>query len=69
MVSREQVRTELESVYKRRRDDTFAQLLLRGVADPVKPLSDIKRRRFHPLLITGAVLLLLCLGTALLLSR
>jgi hypothetical protein len=69
MVSREQVRTELQSAYKRRRDDTFVQLLLRGVVDPVKPLSETKRRRFHPLLIAGTVLVILCVAAALLVSR
>jgi hypothetical protein len=63
------MRADLESAYKRRRDDHFTQLLLRGVVDPVKPLTETKRRRFHPLLLAGAVLMILCIGTALLLSR
>lgn len=69
MITREQVRTELVAAYKRRKENGFAQHLLRGVTDPIKPWTETKRRRFHPLLITGIVLLVLCLGTALFLSR
>lgn len=68
MVTREQVRTELLAAYRRRKEDGFAHQLLRGMTDPIKPWTETKRRRFHPLLITGIVLLLLCLGTALFLS-
>lgn len=59
MVSREQVRTGLESAYKRRKDDGFMQLLLRGVTDPTKPQTEEKRRRFHPLFVVGVVLAVL----------
>jgi len=69
MVSREQVRVELLAAYKRRKADGFAQMLLRGFSDPIQPLTETKRRRLHPLLITALVLLALCLGAALILSR
>jgi hypothetical protein len=69
MVTREQVRAELLAAYKRRKESDFAQLLLRGVTDAIKPWTETKRRRFHPLLITGIVLGLLSLGTMLFLSR
>jgi hypothetical protein len=69
MVTRELVRTELLAAYKRHKANDFAQRLLRGITDPIKPLTEAKRRRFHPLLITGTVLLVLCLGTMLFLSR
>jgi hypothetical protein len=69
MVSREQVRVELMAAYKRRKEDDFLELLLRGMSDPIKPLTEKKRRRFHPLLITVLVLLGLCLGISLILSR
>jgi hypothetical protein len=69
MVTREQVRAELLAAYKRRKEYGFAQQLLRGVTDPIKPWTETKRRRFHPLLITGIVLAVVCLGTVLFLSR
>ena len=69
MVTREQVRAELLAAYKRRKENGFAQQLLRGVTDPIKPLTETKRRRFHPLLITGIILAAVCLGTLLFLSR
>jgi hypothetical protein len=56
MVSREQVRAALESAYTRRNDDGFLHLLLRRVTDPIKPQTEEKRRRFHPLLVVGVVL-------------
>jgi hypothetical protein len=68
-VTREQFRTELLAAYKRRKENGFAQQLLRGVTDPIKPWTETKRLRFHPLLITGIVLAALCLGTVLFLSR
>jgi hypothetical protein len=61
MVFREQVRAALESAYKRRKEDGFMQLLLRGVTDPIKPQTEEKRRRFHPLLVVGVVLAVLSL--------
>ena len=69
MVTREQVRSELLAAYKRGKENGFAQQLLRSVTDPIKPWTETKRRRFHPVLITGIVLVVLCLGTVLFLSR
>jgi hypothetical protein len=69
MVSREQVRSELLAAYKRRKEDDFAQLLLRGVSDPVKPWTLAKRRRLHPLLVVAVAVSIVCLGTFLFLSR
>lgn len=69
MLSREQVRAELLAAYRRRGSDGFAPMLLRGVSDPLQPLTEARRRRFHPLLITAALLLALCLAIALIFSR
>jgi F0F1-type ATP synthase membrane subunit a len=69
MLTRDQIRNDLLAAYKRRKEDSFVQMLLRGVSDPVKPLSETKRRRFHPLLITGIVFIAVCLVLALWLSR
>jgi hypothetical protein len=69
MVTRDQVRAELLAAYKRGKENGFAQRLLRGVTDPIRPWTETKRRRFHPLLITGIVLAVVCLGTVLFLSR
>jgi len=69
MLSRDQIRVELVAAYKSRRQDSFRELLLRGVTDPIQPWTEAKKRRFHPLLITAAVLTVLCLGTVLYFSR
>jgi|GEM_PF-5574332 len=69
MVTRGQMQTELLAAYRRRKQDGFPEFLLRGVADPLQPLTETKRRRFHPLLITGIVLALVSLATALFFSR
>ncbi len=69
MVSREQVRAALDSAYKRRKDDGFVRMLLRGVTDPIKPLTEKKRRRFHPLLLAGIILVAVSMTALLLLSR
>lgn len=69
MVTREQVRAELLAAYKRGKENGFLQQLLRGVTDPIKPWTETKRRRFHPLLITAIVLAVVCVGTVFFLSR
>lgn len=69
MVSREQVRAVLESVYRRRKDDGFIEMLLRGVTDPIKPQTEEKRRRFHPLLVIGIVLAVVSIVAIALLVR
>jgi hypothetical protein len=69
MVTRDQVHAELLSAYKRRKEDDFSQFLLRGLTHPVKPWTETKRRRFHPLLITASIVAVLCLGTVIFLSR
>lgn len=69
MVTQDQVRADLLAAYRRRKDDGFSPLLLRQIVDPVKPLSETKRRRFHPLLIVCAIVILLCAATTLILSR
>jgi hypothetical protein len=69
MMTQEQVRADLMAAYQRRKDDGFSTLLLRCIVDPVKPLSETKRRRFHPLLVVCAVVILVCVATTLILSR
>jgi hypothetical protein len=69
MVTCEQMQTELLAAYRRRRQDGFLEFLLRGVADPLQPLSEKKRRRFHPILIAGIALAMGSLATALIFSR
>ncbi|HMF53719.1 MAG TPA: hypothetical protein VK593_05175 [Edaphobacter sp.] len=69
MVSRDQVQAELLAAYRSRSQDSFQALLLRGVTDPIQPRTEAKKRRFHPLLLTAAVLTVLCLGTVLYFSR
>lgn len=68
MVSREQIRSELLAAYRNRRQDRFREFLLRGLTDPIDPLTETKRRRFHPVFITAALLTTLCLVVAAILS-
>lgn len=69
MLTRQQIRSELLAAYKRRRQDRFQDLLLRCVTDPVEPLTDNRKRRFHPLLVTAAILVVIVLITAAFFSR
>jgi hypothetical protein len=69
MVSREQVRAAFESAYRRRKDDRFIEMLLRGATDPIRPQTEEKKRRFHPLLVIGIVLAIVSLAAIALLVR
>lgn len=69
MVSREQVRAALESAYKRRKDDRLLDMLLRGATDPIKPQTEDNKRRFHPLIVIGAILTIVSIAAIAFLAR
>ena len=45
------VRSELLAMYHARAGHGFLQSLLEAASDPVRPVDQTKRRRFHPLLV------------------
>jgi phosphotransferase system glucose/maltose/N-acetylglucosamine-specific IIC component len=47
----ETVRSELMAMYQARAGQGFLQSLLDAASDPVRPVDQAKRRRFHPLLV------------------
>jgi len=47
----ETVRSELLAMYHARAAHGFLQSLLEVASDPVRPVDQAKRRRFHPLLV------------------
>ncbi|HEX8801685.1 MAG TPA: hypothetical protein VF772_23885 [Terriglobales bacterium] len=51
------IRTELLAIYRGRSGGGFLQSLLDTVSDPIRPVSQQKRRRFHPVLVMLAVVL------------
>ena len=51
------VRTELLEIYRGRSGGGFLKSLLDTVSDPIRPVSQQKRRRFHPVLVMLAVVL------------
>ena len=51
------VRSELLALYRGRSGGGLLQSLLDTVSDPIRPVSQQKRRRFHPVLVMLAVVL------------
>jgi len=51
------IRTELLAIYRGRSGAGFLESLLDTVSDPIRPVSQQKRRRFHPVLVMLAVVL------------
>ena len=51
------IRTELLEIYCGRSGDGFLESLLDTVSDPIRPVSQQKLRRFHPVLVMLAVVL------------
>jgi len=47
----ETVRSELLAMYHARAGHGFLQSLLEAASDPIRPVDQAKRRRFHPLLV------------------
>ncbi len=50
-VNSETVRSELLAVYNSRSGDGFLDSLLDSVGDPIRPVDQARRRRFHPQLV------------------
>ena len=51
------IRAELLAIYRGRSGAGFLESLLDTVSDPIRPVSQQKRRRFHPVLVMLAVVL------------
>ena len=49
------VRKELLAMYHNRAGQDFLQSLLDRASDPIRPVDQAKRRRFHPLLVMLSV--------------
>ncbi len=49
------VRKELLAMYHARAGQDFLQSLLDAASDPIRPVDQAKRRRFHPLLVMLSV--------------
>ena len=45
------VRSELLAIYRGRTGQGFLNSLLDTLSDPIRPISQQKRRRFHPVLV------------------
>ena len=51
----ETVRSELLAIYHHRSEDGFLQSLLDSLGDPIRPVDQARRRRFHPQLVMLSV--------------
>ena len=51
----ETVRSELLAMYHAHAGEGFLQSLLDAASDPIRPVDQAKRRRFHPLLVMLSV--------------
>ena len=49
------VRSELLAIYRGRSGQGFLQSLLDTLSDPIRPISQQKRRRFHPVLVMMSI--------------
>ena len=69
VIQKELVRGELLECYRNGSSDGFREQLLRGITDPIHPLSQNRKRRFHPVLVLQMIIGALCLAVFLYLSR
>jgi len=63
-ITSEEARTRLLVVYRRSGDNAFLETLSRPFLNPIEQRDRSGRRRIHPLLIVGIVLLALASATA-----
>lgn len=54
-IDRETVRKELLEMYRDRKEDGFLESALGTVTDPIRPIDQHQRRRFHPTIVLGLV--------------
>jgi hypothetical protein len=63
------VRGQLLECYRSGSSEGFREHLLRGVTDPIHPLSQSRKRRFHPVLVLQVIVVALCAAAFLYFSR
>lgn len=61
-ISEEQLRQHLRQAYAQDAEESLLWQVARKIEDPVTPQNEKGRRRFHPLLLTLAALIVLALG-------
>lgn len=62
-ISEEQMHQYLRQAYAQDAEESLLWQLVRKIEDPVTPQNEKGRRRFHPLLLTLAALIVLVWGT------
>jgi hypothetical protein len=63
-IDRETVRKELLALYHGREEDGFLESALGTVTDPIRPVDQRQRRRFHPTLVLGLVVAAMVVAAA-----
>ena len=57
------VRAELLAIYRGRTGQGFLNSLLDTLSDPIRPVSQQKRRRFHPVLVMVTIVAAIVVST------
>ena len=57
------VRAELLAIYRGRAGQGFLNSLLDTLSDPIRPISQQKRRRFHPVLVMVTIVAVIVVST------
>ena len=63
-ITSEEARARLLVVYRRSGDSTFLETLRRPFLNPIEQRNPAGRRKIHPLLIAGIVLLVIAIASA-----
>ena len=69
VIQEELVRGQLLQCYRQGSSEGFREHLLRGITDPIRPLSQGRKRRLHPVLVMQIVVAALCAAVFLYFSR
>ena len=69
VIQEELVRGQLLQCYREGSSEGFRDHLLRGITDPIHPLSQSRKRRFHPVLVLQIIVGALCAAVFLYFSR
>jgi hypothetical protein len=69
VIQEELVRGQLLQCFRQGSSEGFREHLLRGITDPIHPLSQGRKRRFHPVLMLQIVIGALCAAVFLYFSQ
>jgi hypothetical protein len=68
-IQKETVESQLVECYRQGSSAGFREQLLRGITDPIQPLSQSRKRRLHPVLVLEVIVAALCAAVFFYFSR